>query len=588
MKFNKKAFTIIELIVVMSIIGVLVLFAVPKFIGHTKAARFTRLIANTKQLETASERYYIDKNDWPRLGNNPYTADQLKSFTQKIYDSTGKEASLDPSGNYYDIDYNKLSQYISIADDKQYYIIQNPVGNIYALDGLSKEAEARLIDVPATEIKLNFTDISLNIGTFQALTATIKPDSATNKNLIWSSSDTTVAVVDNNGKVTAIKSGIVIITASTENGKFTTSCNVTINTSVTGVVLDKSTAAIDTDSMIQLIATILPTTATNKSLIWTSSNASIATVDSSGLVTGISVGNTTITAKTQDGNYISICNLTVNLPFTTVIFTNASATGAIGPTQTQLNTAYVGTLLESKVTSNNGIQIWTVPLTGNYRIETYGASGATGSIYNHQGTIMKGDFTLTKGTVLRLLVGQQGLTYYGGGGGTFVTKVDNASTYKMVDGIGITPLIISGGGGYSQTASPYTQASAIYTHLGGKDGNGGETEAYYQNAYYYGSRGGGGLLTDGQSGGGKSFLNGGQGLGEGGFGGGTGREWGYGSNGSVQEKGAGGGYSGGAGGSTANYADSGSGGASYNSGTNQVATSDKLQLDGKIIITYLR
>jgi len=143
LKSKNKAFTLIELIVVMAVIGVLVLLAMPKFMGNTKEAKFTKLISNSKQLENASERYYMDKQDWPRLTDEPYSSADITAFAKKIYDTTGKEATLDISGNYYDIDYSKLSQYINITDDKTNYIIQNPIGNVYALEGLTTTAETR-------------------------------------------------------------------------------------------------------------------------------------------------------------------------------------------------------------------------------------------------------------------------------------------------------------------------------------------------------------------------------------------------------------------------------------------------------------
>ena len=113
-------------------------------------------------------------------------------------------------------------------------------------------------------------------------------------------------------------------------------------------------------------------------------------------------------------------------------FTNAAATGRSGPTQAQVTAAYDNTTLDDAVTINTqGIQEWTVPADGVYTIEVWGAQGGNtgsntvneGSMLGGKGSRMKGDFTLTSGTVLKILVGQQGLgNYYdsGGGGGTFV------------------------------------------------------------------------------------------------------------------------------------------------------------------------
>jgi len=145
---NKKGFTIIELIVVMAIIGVLVLLAIPKFMGYTEKARVTEIKSNTKQLENASERYYIDKNDWPRLTDTPYTSAQLISFAQEITDKIGQVVTLDVTGSYYDIDYSKIQVYVQKPKDNTHYIIQNPVGEIYYLKNLTTLGESTLGNIP--------------------------------------------------------------------------------------------------------------------------------------------------------------------------------------------------------------------------------------------------------------------------------------------------------------------------------------------------------------------------------------------------------------------------------------------------------
>src|ERR1041385_569230 len=107
-------------------------------------------------------------------------------------------------------------------------------------------------------------------------------------------------------------------------------------------------------------------------------------------------------------------------------FTNAGATGSLGPTQTQLNMAYLNTNLDNAVISNNGIQSWTVPVTGPYKITAIGARGAGNGGYGAQ---LEGNFNLTAGQVLSIVVGQQGENGSGasasnngggGGGGSFI------------------------------------------------------------------------------------------------------------------------------------------------------------------------
>jgi len=132
MKRN-KGFTIVELLVTIAVIAILVLLTAPRLLGYTDKAKVTELTVNTREIETASERYYMDHDDWPRLTDEPYTKEEVNQFAENIYDITGKEASLDPDGKYYNIDFDKLKPYIDVPGDKINYILQNPVGKVYSL-----------------------------------------------------------------------------------------------------------------------------------------------------------------------------------------------------------------------------------------------------------------------------------------------------------------------------------------------------------------------------------------------------------------------------------------------------------------------
>ena len=171
--------------------------------------------------------------------------------------------------------------------------------------------------ISVTGVTLNKTALNLVTGASESLVATISPSNATNKNVEWTSSNTNVATVDTTGKVKAISTGSAIITVKTKDGAKIATCNVTVKNSVipvTGVTLNKTALNLVTGASESLVATISPSNATNKDVEWTSSNTNVATVDTTGKVTGVSAGSATITVKTKDGAKVATCNVTVKNP----------------------------------------------------------------------------------------------------------------------------------------------------------------------------------------------------------------------------------------------------------------------------------
>ena len=166
--------------------------------------------------------------------------------------------------------------------------------------------------IPVTKVELNKTSLTLNEEASETLTATVKPENATNKTVTWSSDKTDVATVDSNGKVTAVAEGTATITAKA--GEQTATCAVTVVAkdadivAVTGITLDKTTLSLEEGDEETLTATVLPATATNKTVTWTSSDTGVATVEN-GKVKAVAAGNATITAKA--GEQTAECAVTV-------------------------------------------------------------------------------------------------------------------------------------------------------------------------------------------------------------------------------------------------------------------------------------
>ncbi len=167
---------------------------------------------------------------------------------------------------------------------------------------------------PVTGITLDKTSATIDVGGSVTLKATITPSDAVNKTVSWSTSNSKVATVSN-GKVTGISAGTAKITATTADGGYKAVCTVTVNgaVSVTGITLDKTTATVDAGSSITLEATVKPSNATDKTIIWSTSSSKVATV-SNGKVTGVAAGEVTITATTSDGGYTAKCTVTVTAP----------------------------------------------------------------------------------------------------------------------------------------------------------------------------------------------------------------------------------------------------------------------------------
>ena len=163
-----------------------------------------------------------------------------------------------------------------------------------------------------TSVTLNKTTLILYEGYSETLTATLLPADADNKTLTWTSSDNSIATV-NNGNVTAVKEGTATITATSHNHK-TATCAVTVRANtgaVTSVNLNKTATTLVVGAKETLTASVLPPDATNKNISWSSNNNPVATVSTTGEVTAIAVGTATIIVTTEDGAKTATCAITV-------------------------------------------------------------------------------------------------------------------------------------------------------------------------------------------------------------------------------------------------------------------------------------
>ncbi len=190
-------------------------------------------------------------------------------------------------------------------------------------------------DIPVTGITVSPTTATLNIGEVLGLTAQLIPTNATNTNVTWSSADNNIATVDQNGQVTAISQGVVIIRVLTEDGGFSSESTIEVIVQTTTIPLNSirvtpQSATMDPGDVLNLNLQFIPANATNKNVTWTSSNTAVATVDGTGQVTAIAPGNVEIVATSEDGNKTTDSDIVVvapaNIPLTGIQITPSSIT----------------------------------------------------------------------------------------------------------------------------------------------------------------------------------------------------------------------------------------------------------------------
>jgi hypothetical protein len=167
--------------------------------------------------------------------------------------------------------------------------------------------------VPVTGVTLDEDTATIFVGNSVTLEATIAPVNATNQGVAWTSSNTAVATVDANGKVTGVGAGTATITVITADGAKTDECTVTVApfVPVEGISLSKDTVTLAVNGTETLTVTFTPANASIQEVTWESDDTEKATVDEDGVVTAVAVGTANITATSVDGGKTAVCAVTV-------------------------------------------------------------------------------------------------------------------------------------------------------------------------------------------------------------------------------------------------------------------------------------
>lgn len=183
-----------------------------------------------------------------------------------------------------------------------------------------------------TSLKVDKNEVLLAVGETYQLNAVISPEDASNKNLVFTSLDTRVATVSNTGLITGKAPGSAYITISTVDKKFNASCTVKVSQKPTGFKLNASALVLDVGEGYTLEGTFNPKTTTEKKIIWTSSDSTIAKVDAKGRVIGVGAGKCIINATTSN-SLNALCYVTVNQPVSSISVSEEEVTLAVGDEQ---------------------------------------------------------------------------------------------------------------------------------------------------------------------------------------------------------------------------------------------------------------
>lgn len=252
------------------------------------------------------------------------------------------------------------------------------------------------VSAPISSIKLSSENKTLKLGASDVITATISPADYEG-DIVWESSDDSIVSVDSDGIIQANKIGTAYITATATSG-VSAQCKVTVNQPATGIKLNKSEITTYVGSTYQLSSSVLPLDTTD-SVSWESSNSSYATVSSTGLVTGVRPGSTSITARTSNG-LTATCNVTIKEAIvepTSVTLSDTYIT--LAPEDAKAITA---TIAPSNATETN--LVWTssdenVAAVNNKGVVTAVSNGyatitaKTTNGYSHQCTVKVVDVT---------------------------------------------------------------------------------------------------------------------------------------------------------------------------------------------------
>ena len=242
-------------------------------------------------------------------------------------------------------------------------------------NGFSESCEV-VVTRAATGVTLDVYNLKIAVGdTYQVLAAP-NPKNSTEKTFTWKSKDSSIATVNSSGKVTGVKPGETIITVKTKSGSVEY-LYVTVYNQITSMKLNYTKKTLVKGKKFTLKTIFTPSDATNKKVKWTSSNTKVASVTSTGVVSGLRGGVAVITAVSEDGGHTASCLVTVKQPVTSITLNKSSYTLGIG------KTLGLKATVKSTYSSNQKLK-WT---SSNIRVATVTSKGVVKGIKVGSATI---------------------------------------------------------------------------------------------------------------------------------------------------------------------------------------------------------
>ena len=290
--------------------------AVVQYFDGTKVNLTEKIVVNVKSTGVA-----INPSTWSFV-------DKYQSPTKKM---AAKVQPVDTA--FQDVTWKSSNTSIATVDkDGNVKAVGNGTCKIIATttDGYNKSGSSDVtVDIKAESINLDKTSLDItNLGVKEKLKADVLPSFSTiNRPVKWSSSDTNVAKVDNDGNVTVVGNGACKITATTADGtNLSASCDVSVGIKVQSINFNISRYTISDTAQSPLFKPIIsPSNATKKGVTWSSSNTKIATVNANGAVSPVGNGTCKITATTTDGtNKTASCDVKVDIKAESINFNISS------------------------------------------------------------------------------------------------------------------------------------------------------------------------------------------------------------------------------------------------------------------------